>query len=181
MLNQIKLLAKSGWIRGKFSRYVLICAHFPHSDPVSPPAGLLALISLFSIPFAMQQITQHHFFFSFGSFLFTFPLNSNFGSYSLCLLYLFPLFTSLRTVVSLRRYAVGMMSFHYVFSVNETLAMCDEEAEDRMSCVCPRDCNIKKKNPISSLQTFLKLLTLIRHWSRPCDSSCYGDLKTALK
>lgn len=66
-------------------------------------------------------------------------------------------------VVSLRIYDVGIISFHYVFSVNETLAICYEEVEDRISWIYPRDYNIKKKIPVSSLQTFKKFLTLTRH------------------
>ena len=59
--------------------------------------------------------------------------------------------------MSLRIYAVGTLCFHDAFSVNDTLAMCYEEVEDRMSWLYPGDYNIEKKIPVSLLQTYLKL------------------------
>lgn len=60
-------------------------------------------------------------------------------------------------LVRLRIYAVGVICFHDVFSVNDTLAKYYEEVEDRISWLYPRDYNIEKKISVSSLHTLLKL------------------------
>lgn len=93
-------------------------------------------------PFNLQCKRFSQYFFWRLSFCFPIKLKLDLIFYICCIhFFLLPL---LGLRVNLRIYEVGMIGFHDVFSINETLAMYHKEVEDRISWLYPRDYNIEK-------------------------------------